>query len=157
LNAELFVTLLRKMMRHRSRPIHLVVNGLPAHKTKLVKDYVQSTKGRVTLHFLPGYAPELNPDELVWSHVKRTGVAPPIIALIPCDDALTLLAPGGVAVFQVPTYCRGYRFNTAEYLASLTGSGDVDMHGLPQATVFRVAQFTGSSPRAVCRKPVARS
>ena len=24
---------------------------------------------------LPGYAPELNPDELVWSHVKRTGTA----------------------------------------------------------------------------------
>ncbi len=23
----------------------------------------------------PGYAPELNPDELVWSHMKRTGVA----------------------------------------------------------------------------------
>jgi transposase len=75
LAAELFVRLLRWMMRHRSRPIHLVVDGLPAHKTKLVKDYVQSTKGRLTLHFLPGYAPELNPDELVWSHVKRTGVA----------------------------------------------------------------------------------
>jgi transposase len=26
------------------------------------------------LHFLAGYAPELNPDELVWSHMKRTGV-----------------------------------------------------------------------------------
>jgi transposase len=75
LTAELFVCLLRKMMRHRSAPVHLVVDGLPAHKTKLVKDYVQSTKGRLTLHFLPGYAPELNPDELVWSHVKRTGVA----------------------------------------------------------------------------------
>jgi Transposase and inactivated derivatives len=62
-------------MRHRSKPVHLVVDGLPAHKTKLVKDYVQSTKGRLTLHFLPGYAPDLNPDELVWSHVKRTGVA----------------------------------------------------------------------------------
>jgi transposase len=24
----------------------------------------------LTLHFLPGYAPELNPDELVWSHMK---------------------------------------------------------------------------------------
>ena len=34
-----------------------------------------STEGRLTLHFLPGYAPELNQDELVWSHVKRTGVA----------------------------------------------------------------------------------
>ena len=75
LTAELFVQLLRRMMRHRSKPVHLVVDGLPAHKTKLVKSYVESTKGRLTLHFLPGYAPELNPDELVWSHVKRTGVA----------------------------------------------------------------------------------
>jgi transposase len=51
------------------------VDGLPAHKKALVKDYVQSTAGRLTLHFLPGYAPDLNPDELVWSHVKRTGTA----------------------------------------------------------------------------------
>jgi transposase len=29
----------------------------------------------LTLHFLPGYALELNPDELVWRHLKRTGVA----------------------------------------------------------------------------------
>jgi transposase len=75
LNAELFVTLLRKMMRHRSKPVHLVVDGLPAHKTALVKAYVASTDGMLTLHFLPGYAPELNPDELVWSHMKRTGAA----------------------------------------------------------------------------------
>src|SRR5512136_75038 len=74
LTGELFVELLRKMMRRRSRPVHLVVDGLPAHKTTVVKRYVESTKGRLTLHFLPGYAPELNPDELVWSHVKRTGV-----------------------------------------------------------------------------------
>src|SRR5271169_4393486 len=75
LNAELFVALLRKMMRHRSRPVHLVVDGLPAHKTALVKTYVASTNGLLALHFLPGYAPELNPDELVWSHMKRSGVA----------------------------------------------------------------------------------
>ena len=75
LTAELFVGLLRKMMRHRPKPVHLVADGLPAHKAKLVKDYVQSTRGRLTLHVLPGYAPELNPDELVWSYVKRTGVA----------------------------------------------------------------------------------
>ena len=62
-------------MRHRSKPVHLVVDGLPAHKTALVKTYVASTDGMLTLHFLPGYAPELNPDELVWSHMKRTGVA----------------------------------------------------------------------------------
>jgi transposase len=75
LNAELFVTLLRKLMRGRRKPVHLVLDSLPAHKTARVREYVASTKGRLTLHFLPGYAPDLNPDELVWSHVKRTGAA----------------------------------------------------------------------------------
>jgi transposase len=42
---------------------------------KLVSDYVETTKGKLKLYFLPGYAPELNPDELVWSHMKRTGAA----------------------------------------------------------------------------------
>ena len=75
LNAERFVELLGKMMTCRRKPLHLVLDSLPAHKTALVKKYVASTEGRLTLHFLPGYAPDLNPDELVWSHVKRTGTA----------------------------------------------------------------------------------
>lgn len=75
LNAELFVELLKKMMRHRKKPVHLVLDSLPAHKKALVREYVDSTSGKLTLHFLPGYAPDLNPDELVWSHVKRTGAA----------------------------------------------------------------------------------
>jgi len=48
LNAELFVTLLRRMMRCRSKPVHLVVDGLPAHKTALVKAYIESTNGMLT-------------------------------------------------------------------------------------------------------------
>ena len=75
LNGEGFVVLLRRMMKGRRRPIHLVVDGLPAHKTKVVRKYIDSLKGKLTLHFLPGYAPDLNPDELVWSYAKRTGVA----------------------------------------------------------------------------------
>lgn len=75
LHAELFVELLKQMMRKRKQPLHLIIDGLPAHKKLLVREFVQSTDGRLTLHFLPGYAPDLNPDELVWSHVKRTGTA----------------------------------------------------------------------------------
>ena len=75
LNAELFIELLKQMMKYRKRPIHLVLDSLPAHKKANVRDYVASTQGRLTFHFLPGYAPDLNPDELVWSHVKRTGTA----------------------------------------------------------------------------------
>lgn len=75
LTGDLFVELLKRLMRRRKKPLHLVVDGLPAHKNAAVKKYVAGTVGRLTLHFLPGYAPDLNPDELVWSHAKRTGVA----------------------------------------------------------------------------------
>jgi len=75
LNGEKFVELLKQMMKGRRRPLHLVLDNLPAHKTRMVRDYVDSLKGKLTLHFLPGYAPDLNPDELVWSYTKRTGVA----------------------------------------------------------------------------------
>ena len=75
LAGELFVQLLKHMMLERERAVHLVIDGLPAHKKACVKEYVASTGGKLTLHLLPGYAPDLNPDELVWSHAKRTGVA----------------------------------------------------------------------------------
>jgi transposase len=75
LTGELFVDLLRQLMYRRKKPLHLIVDGLPAHKKAVVKEYVQSLAGKLQLHFLPGYAPDLNPDELVWSHAKRTGVA----------------------------------------------------------------------------------
>lgn len=75
LNGALFITLLRRMMRGRRKPLHLIVDGLPAHKTRAVRDYADGLNGKLTLHFLPGYAPDLNPDELVWSHAKRTGNA----------------------------------------------------------------------------------
>ena len=39
------------------------------------KSDVAELDGKLTLHYLSGYAPDLNPDELVWSYAKRTGNA----------------------------------------------------------------------------------
>lgn len=75
LTGPLFVDLLRRMMRGRRKPLHLILDGLPAHKALAVKEYVAGLDGKLTLHYLPGYAPDHNPDELVWSHAKRTGQA----------------------------------------------------------------------------------
>ena len=36
-----------------------MLEGLPAHKKVAVKDNVRSVGTRLTLHFLPGYAPDL--------------------------------------------------------------------------------------------------
>lgn len=75
MSAELFIEMLKVLMLRRKKPLYLILDSLPAHKAKIVQEYVASTKGRLELHFLPGYAPELNPDELVWNHMKRTGTA----------------------------------------------------------------------------------
>jgi transposase len=75
LNGDLFVTLLKQMMRGRRKPLHLVADGLPVYKTKSVREHVDSLKGKLTLHFLPGNAPDLNPDELVLGCAMRAGRA----------------------------------------------------------------------------------
>ena len=54
LKSELFVTLLCQMMRGRRRPLHVILDGLPAHKTKAVTEYVVGLNGKLTLHYLPG-------------------------------------------------------------------------------------------------------
>jgi transposase len=75
LNAARFVELVANFMRRRRQPVFLVLDRHPAHIAKIVAEYVQSLKGRLELHFLPGYAPELNPDEFVWNHLRQQGVS----------------------------------------------------------------------------------
>ncbi len=74
-NAGRFVDFLRAFVRTRKRPVFLVVDGHPAHRAKAVARYVQSLKGKLELHFLPGYAPELNPDEFVWNYIRQHGTS----------------------------------------------------------------------------------
>jgi len=59
---------------------------------------------------------------------------PPIIREL-IGAALSSLRPGGIAVFQVPTYQRGYSFRIKEYLAHLPRL-DMEMHCIPQDVVF---------------------
>ena len=75
MNSGLFIEMLKVLMHRRRKPLMLILDSLPAHKGKAVKNYIESTNGKLELHFLPGYAPELNPDELVWNYMKRTGTA----------------------------------------------------------------------------------
>jgi len=74
-NAGRFTWFLRKFMKRQRRPVMLVVDGHPAHRARMVSTMVQEMKGQLELHFLPGYAPELNPDEFVWNYLKNEGVS----------------------------------------------------------------------------------
>jgi transposase len=75
LNAAQFILFLKDFLRYRRRPVFLVVDRHPAHIAKVVAEHVQTLGGRLELHFLPGYAPDLNPDEFVWNHLRQKGVS----------------------------------------------------------------------------------
>lgn len=69
-DTNVFVRFLGRLIDNQPRPVFLVVDGHSIHKSKKVKEFVASTKGRLRLFCLPPYSPDLNPDELVWNHVK---------------------------------------------------------------------------------------
>lgn len=75
LNGQLFEQFLREFVGTRPEKVYLVVDGHPAHKAKRIKGLVRELKGKLELHFLPPYAPDLNPDEFVWSYMKTNGMS----------------------------------------------------------------------------------
>lgn len=48
----------------------LIWDGLPAHQSALMQEYLGRQKSWLEVERLPGYAPELNPVEQVWASVK---------------------------------------------------------------------------------------
>jgi len=66
-----FIDFLRRLLRDcAGRKVHLIVDGHPVHRAKLVSAWVGRHAERIELHFLPGYSPELNPVELLNHDVK---------------------------------------------------------------------------------------
>jgi len=74
-NADVFIECLKDLMRNRRRPVVVITDGHPVHRSKKVKEFLEKNKARIELHLLPPYAPDLNPDELVWNYIRQTGTA----------------------------------------------------------------------------------
>jgi transposase len=71
LNGPVFIDFCRRLLDDAPGPVFLVLDGHPVHRSNAVKQFAASTNGRLRLFFLPGYSPELNPDEWVWKNVKH--------------------------------------------------------------------------------------
>lgn len=67
---------LRDLKRHfRGRAVILIWDGLAAHHSRAMQAYLARQRRWLTVERLPGYAPELNPVELVWGNLKRCELA----------------------------------------------------------------------------------
>ena len=69
-NSETFREFLEEIRRDRPR-LFMVLDNASYHKSKAVREYVESTGGGVGLEFLPPYTPQLNPVETVWRDLKK--------------------------------------------------------------------------------------
>jgi transposase len=74
-NADKFIDCLTDFMKYRRRPVFMIMDGHPVHKSKKVKKFVESFSGRLSIYLLPPYAPDLNPDELVWNQMRHLGTS----------------------------------------------------------------------------------
>lgn len=67
-----FLSDLRRQVRGK---LLVIWDGLAVHRSRTVNRWVERTGGAVTLARLPAYAPELNPVEYVWGHLKKHALA----------------------------------------------------------------------------------
>ena len=65
---------LRRLIKQNPRKVFLIVDGHPVHRSRQVKRWVYGHKKNIRLFYLPGYSPQLNPDECLNQDVKTNAV-----------------------------------------------------------------------------------
>jgi transposase len=75
-DAHAVVGFLRVLLRKIPGKLLIIWDGSPIHRSKLVKAFLAcGAAKRIHLEQLPGYAPDLNPDEGIWNYLKRRELA----------------------------------------------------------------------------------
>ena len=73
-NARVFLNYLKRLMRQVSGGIYLIIDGHPVHRSRKVRQWAEEQGNRIKIYFLPGYSPELNPDEELNQDIKSNAV-----------------------------------------------------------------------------------
>jgi transposase len=72
--APVFIRFLRRLIKHARRPVFLIVDRHPVHRSQAVRRWLKQNRGRIRLFYLPPYCPDLNPDEMLNQDVKTNAV-----------------------------------------------------------------------------------
>lgn len=71
---DVFLDFLKRLLRQARRKVFLIMDGHPVHRAAKVKQWIRKNAHRIRLYYLPGYSPELNPDEVLNQDVKSNAV-----------------------------------------------------------------------------------
>ena len=69
------VEFLKALRSQLKRKLLIVWDGAAQHKSRIVRQYLDSTQGALQMALLPAYAPDLNPVEYLWAWLKRHALA----------------------------------------------------------------------------------
>lgn len=72
--APVFLRFLRRLVKTSGRKVFLILDSHPVHRSRKVRDWVAAHCDRMEIFFLPGYSPDLNPDEMLNQDVKANAV-----------------------------------------------------------------------------------
>ena len=98
-DATSLIAFLQELRRHFwGHRVLLVWDGLPAHKSRIMKEYLHSQRRWLSEERLPGYAPDLNPVEMLWGNIKGRELANRCSADL--GEATTSLGSGMARVRQ---------------------------------------------------------
>ena len=66
------IRFLNHLLRHIPGRLLIVWDGAPIHRSKAIKQFLSDgAVARIHLERFPGYAPEVDPEEGIWRHLKR--------------------------------------------------------------------------------------
>ena len=74
-NDETLIEFLSDLHEIERRPVLLIWDGLPAHRSRHMTDWVRTQGDWLSVEQLPGYASELNPIEQAWGNLKSQELA----------------------------------------------------------------------------------
>ncbi len=69
-----FLKFLRRLLRQNRRRIFLIIDNHPVHLARATLRWFKARRQQLRVYFLPGYSPELNPDEYLNQDVKTNAV-----------------------------------------------------------------------------------
>lgn len=73
LNSESYIAFLKEVLSKTRKHLILIQDGARYHTSRLVKNFFEACKDRLTVYQLPGYSPDYNPIEKLWKEIKKEG------------------------------------------------------------------------------------
>lgn len=99
------IAFMRELMRHVFNPIILIVDRGNIHRANEVKAFL-AQHPRVTMEYLPPYAPELNPVEGVWDNLKVSRLAN--FCALDCVNLMDVATGAGMAIESDRDLLKGF-------------------------------------------------